>query len=307
MSSRYQQLVQWAALAATIVASLLLTSKLVVWWYTESVSMLASLVDSALDLLASLTNMLVVRYALQPADEEHRFGHGKAESLAALAQAAFISGSACFLVLNGVERFFRPQDIQSPELGVGISFVAILVTLALLSFQRYVVRQTQSQAIAADALHYQSDLLMNGAILVALALSWWGWWWADPVFAVLIGVYILVSAGKMAQQAVQSLLDRQLPEDECKLIYQRALAVPQVCGAHQLRTRQAGEIRFIQLHIELDDELSLIDAHTVADQVEDAILEQFPAADVLIHLDPLSVLHNEREQKFDFSADDKLT
>ncbi|WP_221068268.1 CDF family cation-efflux transporter FieF [Vibrio alfacsensis] len=298
MKHEYARLVTTAAWTATIVATLLLIVKVITWWVTGSVSLLASLIDSMLDIAASVVNLIVVRYALQPADKEHTFGHGKAESLAALAQAMFISGSAVFLILNGIERFFRPHELNSPELGVYVSLFAIVVTLGLVMFQKHVVRKTGSQAIAADSLHYQTDLYMNGAIMVALGLSYFGVTQADAVFAVGIGVFILYSAFKMVSEAIQTLLDRKLPDEELEQIRKECLKVDGVLGVHQLRTRMSGPTRFIQLHLELDDNLRLIDAHQIADKVEDNVLSLFPDADVLIHQDPLSVVFGpEREQK----------
>ncbi|MDG2609684.1 CDF family cation-efflux transporter FieF, partial [Vibrio parahaemolyticus] len=283
---------------ATIVATLLLIVKVITWWVTGSVSLLASLIDSMLDIAASVVNLIVVRYSLQPADREHTFGHGKAESLAALAQAMFISGSAVFLILNGVERFFRPHELNAPELGVYVSLFAMVVTFGLVMFQKHVVRVTGSQAIAADSLHYQTDLYMNGAIMVALGLSYFGVTQADAVFAVGIGIFILYSAFKMVSEAIQTLLDRKLPDEELEQIRQECLKVEGVLGVHQLRTRMSGPTRFIQLHLELDDNLRLIEAHHIADKVEDNLLELFPEADVLIHQDPLSVVFGpERDQK----------
>ncbi|MBA5764336.1 CDF family cation-efflux transporter FieF [Vibrio sp. 404] len=298
MKQDYGKLVTLAAWAATLVATFLLIVKLVAWWITGSVSLLASLIDSLLDIAASVVNLVVIRFSLQPADKEHRFGHGKAESLAALAQAMFISGSAVFLILNGIERFFRPHELQSPELGVYVSFFAIVVTFALVQFQKSVVRKTGSQAIAADSLHYQTDLYMNAAIMLALGLSWVGIGQADAVFAIGIGIYILYSAFKMVNEAVQTLLDRQLPEDELVEIKQVCLQVEGVLGVHQLRTRMSGPVRFIQLHLELEDHLPLIEAHRISDQVEISLLAAFPHADILIHQDPFSVVHtSERVQK----------
>lgn len=294
MQKNYATLVNSAAWAAMIIATILLLVKLVAWWHTNSVSLLASLVDSFLDMAASLTNLLVVRYALQPADKEHRFGHGKAESLAALAQSMFISGSAVFLVLNGAERFFRPQDLVSPELGVWVSGFAILLTSGLVIFQKHVVRKTGSQAISADSLHYQTDLWMNIAIMVALVLSWYGLKQADSIFAIGIGIYILYSAYQMASEAVQSLLDRQLPEDEVQAIHSACIAIDGVLGAHDLRTRMSGPVRFIQVHIELDDHLPLLEAHRISDAVERKIDALFPHSDVLIHQDPISVVPVEK-------------
>ncbi|MGC9421016.1 CDF family cation-efflux transporter FieF [Vibrio sp.] len=298
MKKEYARLVTLAAWTATLVASFLLLVKIAAWWVTGSVSLLASVVDSLLDIAASVVNLIVVRYALQPADREHTFGHGKAESLAALAQAMFISGSACFLILNGVERFFRPHELQSPEYGIYVSVFAMLVTFALVMFQRYVVKKTASQAIAADSLHYQTDLYMNAAIIVALGLSWFGFKQADAIFAIGIGIYILYSAFYMAYQAVQTLLDRKLPDEELAQIQAVSLSVEGVLGVHQLRTRMAGPIRFIQLHLELEDQIPLIEAHHISDQVEDKLCQTFPGADVLIHQDPYSVVFGaEKKQK----------
>ncbi|NNN61787.1 CDF family cation-efflux transporter FieF [Vibrio sp. A11] len=298
MKQEYARLVTLAAWTATIVASGLLIVKIAAWWVTGSVSLLASVVDSLLDIAASVVNLIVIRYALQPADREHTFGHGKAESLAALAQAMFISGSACFLLLNGVERFFRPHELQSPEYGIYVSVFALLVTFGLVSFQRYVVKKTNSQAIAADSLHYQTDLYMNAAIILALGFSWLGFKQADAIFAIGIGLYILYSAIGMAYQAVQTLLDRKLPDDELAQIRVACLSVNGVLGVHQLRTRMAGPVRFIQLHLELDDHIPLIEAHRISDQVEEKLRHLFPGADVIIHQDPYSVVFNvERKQK----------
>ncbi|EGR7954392.1 CDF family cation-efflux transporter FieF [Vibrio vulnificus] len=290
MKHQYARLVTMAAWTATAVATLLLLVKIVAWWVTGSVSLLASLIDSFLDIAASVVNLIVVRYALQPADEEHTFGHGKAESLAALAQAMFISGSAVFLILNGIDRFFRPHELNSPEYGVYVSLFAMVVTFALVTFQKYVVKKTGSQAIAADSLHYQSDLFMNAAIMVALGLSYYGIGQADAVFAVGIGLFILYSAFKMVTEAIQTLLDRKLPDEELEQIRCECLAVEKVLGVHQLRTRMSGPTRFIQLHLELDDNLPLIKAHQIADEVEERLLACFPEADILIHQDPYSVV-----------------
>lgn len=290
MNKEYGHWVKLAALCSTSVATLLLLVKIVAWWKTGAVSLLASVVDSLLDIAASLTNLLVIRYSLQPADEEHRFGHGKAESLAALAQSMFISGSAFFLLLQGGERLINPQPMTDPGLGMGVTVFALLVTLALLAFQRQVVRRTGSQAIKADMLHYQSDLLMNGAILLAIGLSWWGIGMADALFAVGIGCYILISAVVMGYHAVQSLLDQALPEEERAQILERVRSTPGVRGVHQLRTRRAGHTRFIQLHLELDDNLPLVDAHRIADGVEHDLMALFPGADVIIHQDPVSAV-----------------
>lgn len=300
MQLTYARLVKRAALSATILATILLIVKIFAWWYTGSVSLLAALVDSLVDIAASLTNLLVVRYALQPADANHTFGHGKAESLAALAQSMFISGSALFLFLTGLQHLASPNVMRAPIVGIVVTVVALFSTLTLVAFQRWVVRKTRSQAIRADMLHYQSDVIMNGAILVALVLSSYGFVRADALFALGIGVFILYSALRMANDAVQALLDRALPEEERQQILDIATHWPGVQGVHDLRTRQSGPTKFIQLHLELEDQLPLVQAHRVADQVEKALLKEFPGSDVIIHQDPCSVVPFERQDSFGF-------
>ncbi|WP_312953177.1 CDF family cation-efflux transporter FieF [Superficieibacter sp.] len=296
MNQSYGQLVSRAAIAATVMASCLLIIKILAWWYTGSVSILAALVDSLVDIAASLTNLWVVRYSLQPADDEHTFGHGKAESLAALAQSMFISGSALFLFLTGIQHLASPQPMSAPGVGVVVTLIALVSTLILVTFQRWVVRKTHSQAVRADMLHYQSDVMMNGTILIALGLSWYGWHWADALFALGIGVYILYSALRMGYEAVQALLDRALPDAERQEIINTVTAWPGVSGAHDLRTRQSGPTRFIQIHLEMDDNLPLVQAHLVAEQVEQALLLRFPGSDVIIHQDPCSVVPQEQQR-----------
>ena len=294
MDQRYARLVKSAALAATCLASLLLVIKIFAWWYTGSVSVLAALVDSLVDIAASLTNLLVVRYSLQPADAEHTFGHGKAESLAALAQSMFISGSALFLFLTGFQHLATPEPMHAPLVGMVVTVIALFSTLILVTFQRWVIRHTQSQAIRADMLHYLSDVVMNGAILLALALSWYGFHRADSLFALGIGVWILYSALRMGYEAVQGLLDRALPDDERQAIVALIAAKEGVRGSHDLRTRQSGPTRFIQLHLELDDDLPLYQAHKIADELEKSLLKRFPGSDVIIHQDPCSVVPTEK-------------
>jgi ferrous-iron efflux pump FieF len=295
MDHQYARLVKTAALCATVVASFLLAIKIIAWLQTDSVSILAALIDSLVDIAASLTNLLVIRYSLQPADDEHTFGHGKAESLAALAQSMFISGSALFLFLTGFQHLISPEPLRDLGIGIWVTVFSLVTTVLLVSFQRWVVRKTHSQAIRADMLHYQSDVLMNSAILIALALSSYGLIWADAVFALGIGVYILYTALKMGYEAVQSLLDRALPDEERQEIIDIIVAWPGIRGAHQLRTRQSGPTRFIQVHIEMDDNLPLVSAHLLAEQVEKAILHRFPGADIIIHQDPCSVVPKEQQ------------
>ncbi|MBI6548009.1 CDF family cation-efflux transporter FieF [Xenorhabdus lircayensis] len=299
MSINYGRWVSTAALAATVLASVLLIVKVFSWWLTGSVSLLAALVDSLVDLAASLTNFFAVRYSLKPADEEHTFGHGKAESLAALAQSMFISGSAIFLFLTGFQHLFSPKPLEHAVIGIWVIVIALMSTLCLVTFQRWVINKTQSQAIRADMLHYKSDLLMNGAILVALILSLYGFKRADALFALGIGIYILYSALRMGYDAVQSLLDRALPDEERQEILGIIQSYPGVAGGHDLRTRQSGPTRFIQFHLEIDDNLPLVQAHALAEGIENKLRNRFPGADIIIHQDPCSVVPEEHKNRWD--------
>ena len=286
------RLLKLATTASVVTAMLLILGKAAAWLLTGSISVLASLVDSLMDAAASLLNLVAVHVSLQPPDAEHRFGHGKVEPLAALAQAAFIAGSAAFLVLQAIDRLLHPRPLEAVGIGVGVMVFAILATLALLIFQRHVIRVTGSTAIRADALHYTTDLLTNVSIIIALLLSGYGWYGIDALFALGIAAYILHSAWRIGHEAFQLLMDRELPDDQRQRIRHAALAHGRVRGVHDLRTRRSGHDIFIQMHLELDDELSLFDAHGIADEVEASIREIHPEADILIHKDPHSLDEN---------------
>jgi len=282
------RLMSLAAQASVATAALLIAVKIVAWILTGSVGMLASLVDSVLDLLVSSINMLAIRYALKPADAEHRFGHGKIESIAGLAQAAFVAGSACFLVLHAIDRLRFPQPLADVSAGIGVLAFSIVMTAALLSLQGYVIRRTGSTAIRADALHYRSDVFTNLGIIVALILVQYGWTWTDPVIAMAISVYIITTAVRIAGDALRQLTDRELEPELRNQILSSAHNHSEVLGIHDMRTRQAGQTRFVQLHLELDQRLSLSQAHEIADEVEAHIREILPGAEIIIHQDPVS-------------------
>lgn len=295
MKEEYNKLVKRAANLAILVAVSLIIIKAFAWWKTGSISILAAMTDSVVDLFASLTNILVLRFALQPADNNHAFGHGKAESLASLAQSAFISGSAVFLLLQGFHKLTNPEFISQSNIGVVVSLISIVVTAVLVLYQRYVVKMTQSPAIEADSLHYQTDLLMNAAILVAMILNGVGFIYADAVFAIGIALYIALSAVKMFWTSVQTLLDQSLPEEEIELIKEIASHHPNILGIHDILTRKAGAVRFIQLHLELDDHLTLLVAHEITDSLEQKLLAAFPMSKVIIHQEPTTIVKQEFE------------
>ncbi len=286
-SEKAARLMRWATYASVSVASVLIAAKFAAWVVTDAVSLLSTLIDSLLDAVASLLNLIAVRHALEPADKEHRFGHGKAEALSGLAQAAFICGSAAFLLIEAGQRLANPQGIENTGIGYAVMVFAIVMTLALVLFQRHVVKQTGSVAIAADSTHYQMDVLVNISVIVSLALvSTLGWTWADPVFALAIAAYIVWGAWRIGMTAYNMLMDRELDDTERRAIQDIALAHPNVIGLHDLRTRRSGYQVFIQMHLEMDGEISLHDAHAISDAVEASVRGAFPNAEVLIHEDP---------------------
>ena len=284
---RAGRLMWLATYAAVAVASLLILGKLAAWMQTDSVAILGSLMDSGLDAGASLINLLAVRHSLTPADRNHRFGHGKAEAMAGLAQAAFITGSAAFLLFEAADRLQRPQPVVESEFGIAILGASIVATLGLVLFQAYVVRRTGSIAIKSDSLHYRGDLLMNFAVIVALLLgARAGLGFLDPLFAFAIAAYLIYGAWRIFCGASDHLMDRELPDAERQRIRDTALSHHKVIAIHDLRTRSSGVHTFIQLHLELDPEMSLIEAHEVSDEVEAKLRIVFAGAEVIIHQDP---------------------
>ena len=276
-----------ATYASTGVAISLILVKVAAYWMTDSVALLSSLVDSLLDAAASLITLLAVRHALVPADAEHRFGHGKVEALAALLQAGLIIGSALFLLFEALPRLVDPQPIEAGSVGIAVMLFSIITTFALTRFQAYVVRRTGSTAIAADALHYLADLLTNAGVILAILLATQlGWLLADPLIALAIAAYILWSAAQIGRQALDMLMDRELPETQRQQILQVASSHPAVLGVHDLKTRRSGKDIFIQLHLELDGSMRLYQAHTIADTVEAELQTYFPGAEEIIHQDP---------------------
>ncbi len=279
-----------ATYASVAVALSLIVAKLAALAVTDSVAILSSLIDSLLDALASIINLIAVRHALQPADREHRFGHGKVEALSGLGQSAFIAGSAVFLLIEAAQRLARPTPIENGEIGIAVSVYAIVATVALVLYQGFVLRRTQSLAIAADSLHYRSDLALNASVIVALVLSGGlGITYADPLFAIGIAGFVLYSAWKIFRRSYDELMDREFPDDMRQRIKDIATAPSEVIDMHDLRTRSSGRDSFIQLHLELPRNISLVDAHHIADDVEARLREAFPEAEVIIHQDPEGV------------------
>ncbi|MBP4000496.1 cation diffusion facilitator family transporter [Pseudomonas koreensis] len=295
-STEHARLLRLATRASVAVACTLIIAKAIAWWLSGSVSMLAGLTDSALDGVTSLLNLLAVHYALRPADDDHRYGHGKAESLAGMAQALFIGGSAVLIAFQAYERLKHPEPLGAPWLSIGVIVFSLLLTVALLMLQHRVIRQTGSNAVRADSLHYRSDLLLNGSILIALVLAGLGFDQLDAWFGLGIAAYILWSAIQIARESFSVLMDEELPTDVSQHMLELACGVPGVLGAHDLRTRISGNHWFVQLHLELPGELTLSVAHGISDQAADAIHKAYPRAEVLVHADPQEVVKAARAQ-----------
>ena len=281
------RLTRSAALASTATALGLLGLKGYAAWTTDSVAMLGSLADTGLDLIASLVTLFGVVVAARPADEDHRFGHGKAEAIAALFQVVVIAMSALAIAARAIGRLISGDTTANAEFGIGVSIAAILATFALIAYQRHVIARTGSVAINADHVHYQSDLLLNGAVIAALVLDQYlGVRGADPVLGVLIAAWLLFGAWRASTQAIDQLMDKEWPEEK----RQRFLAVagrhPELIGIHDLRTRTSGAQDFVQFHVWVDPAMTVAEAHRVMDEVEARLEREFPGTEVLIHPDP---------------------
>lgn len=276
-----------ATYASVTVASTLIIGKLGAYLATDSIAILSSLVDSTVDLLSSLVTMLGVASALKPPDRHHRFGHGKAEALAALAQAAFIVGSSVILGYEAINRFYKPQPVENIEAGYWVTALAIVLTAILLAFQRYVVKRTGSLAIEADRTHYVGDLLVNVVVCITLLLQdFTTATWIDPLFAIAIAAALSLSAYRVAHRALNVLMDRELDDGDRDKIIRLVQQHPKVVGVHDLRTRTDGERPFINFHLELDGKTSLTEAFNVTSEIRHLILAQYPNADVMAQLDP---------------------
>ncbi len=289
-SPEHARLLRLATRASVAVASLLIVTKAIAWWLSGSISMLAGLTDSLLDGVTSFLNLLAVHYALRPADDDHRYGHGKAESLAGMAQALFIGVSAVLIAVQAVERLKNPEPVGAPWIGIGVIVFSLLMTVALLVLQHRVIKATGSNAVRADSLHYRSDLMLNGSILLALVLASVGFPQLDAWFGLGIAVYILWSAIQIGRESFAVLMDQELPSDVSENMLKLACSVPGVLGAHDLRTRISGNIWFVQFHLELPGELTLSAAHILCDRAADAITKVYPRAEVLVHADPKEVV-----------------
>jgi ferrous-iron efflux pump FieF len=287
MTDERSRLTRGAAYASLGVALFLASLKGWAAWRTSSTAMLGSLADTLLDLFASLATLAGVWIAAQPADEHHRFGHGKAEALAAIVQVVLIAVSACGIAFHALQRLYSGTQTAAAQEGIAVSFLAILATLALLAWQRHVIRRTGSVAIRTDNVHYQSDLALNAAVIAALALDQFaGFAQADPLFGLAIAAWLLWGAWRASSEAVDHLMDREWPEEKRRRFIECAARHPELSKLHDLRTRTSGTRDFAQFHVNLPAVMSVGDAHHVIERVEEDLLREFPGTDLLIHIDP---------------------
>jgi ferrous-iron efflux pump FieF len=276
-----------ATYASVVVSAVLIVLKFAAWLATGSVAMLSSLVDSMLDIVASVMNVFAVRQALEPADREHRFGHGKAEPLAALGQSAFLAGGAILLVFEAVSRGISPAPVLRADLGIAVMVVSMLLDGALVLYQRFVVARTRSLAIGADELHFRSDLVINAAVLAALIVNRVvDVPVLDPIFGGAIGLWIIYGSTRLLRQSLTQLMDHEMPDQDRARIRAIAEAASEVSAVHDLKTRLAGPTAFIQLHLEMDGAMDLQRAHRISDEVEAQLRDAYPNAEIIIHQDP---------------------
>lgn len=291
-----QELLKRASTVSVAVAACLVLCKFAAWWLSGSVSLLASLMDSVTDIAASGVNLIAVRYAMQEADDNHHYGHGKAESLSAVTQAMFIAGSSLFLIVSALPRLFRPMPLENNRIAIAVMLFSIIMTLGLVLYQRHVLRQVDSQSMRADSLNYLNDLLTNSGVLLALVLSGlFGLIIADPVLAILISLFMLRNVWHIIKDAISILMDAALPPEEMQQIEQAIASVEGAMGVHRLRARKLGNWRMIDMHLEFPDDISLFEAHRINDEVEAAIAACFDGpCEIMIHLEPVCVAHDDR-------------
>lgn len=292
-SVHHARLKKWATVASLSVATLLIVFKFFAYMRTDSVSMLSSLMDSAFDWMASLATMISVAHAASPADEDHRFGHGKVEALTALGQAIFIFGSSIYLIFESLHRFMQPVRIQDPKSGLIIMALSMFLTGLLVIYQRYVIKKTSSIAISADHLHYKGDLFMNAGVFSALAWTYYSPWpYFDPIVSLIIALCLLYGAREITKESFDVLMDKELPEDQRAHILDIVKQHRDVKSAHNLRTRTTGTRDFIEFHVELDRNMSLYQSHEITEELEKKLYESFPKAEVIIHQEPEGHVHH---------------
>lgn len=291
-----------AASASVMLSGGLCLLKIFGAFYTGSLAILSSLIDSLADVFASSISFVAIRFSTRPASQEHRYGYGRAESISALVQSAFIAGSGLFVMYDGLVRLLDPKPLEKAELGIIIMAISLATTVALIVFQKYVARKTASPAIAADSAHYTVDVLTNASIILSLiVVKLFNISWFDILTAFAISAYLIYNAYKIAAEAVAALTDRELSEEVRKQVIDIVMNSEGVKGYHDFRSRDLGGAYFFEIHLELDGSLPLDKTHELTDKAEEKIKETFPNAQVIIHQDPYG-LH---ENRLDYTIDGK--
>lgn len=294
MSAEHGSLTRSAAYASIAMATFLAVLKVWAVWESDSTAMLGSLADTGLDLVASIATLVGVWIAAQPADREHRFGHGKAEALAALFQVVLIALSAAGIAVRAVSALLGGERVASAEEGVAVSVIAMVATLALLAWQRHVIRKTGSLAIKTDNVHYKSDLLLNLSVIAALVLDRIvGVQGADPAFGLAIAAWLAWGAWRASSEALDHLMDKEWPDEKREAFVAALAGHPELRGVHDLRTRTSGMHDFVQFHATVDPRMTIAEAHRVMDELEARIEAEFPGVEVLIHPDPEGLVNEE--------------
>lgn len=290
------KLIRYATYFAVATALTLMLIKFYAWLQTGSAAVLVSLLDSTVDIFASLIIMFAVMISQAPADSEHRFGHGKAEPLAAFAQSAFITGSAVYLIFYAIGHWWNESEVQQVEVGISVMGVSLLLTIFLVLFQYYVVYKTKSTAIQSDALHYFSDILATLLILAGLMFTQLKW--LDPVIAILIALWILKSAYAILMESLKQLMDHELPDEIKQEIIEIILRTPGARGFNDFRSYQSGPNYFVQLDLEIDDDLTVFEGHDIAENVTNNLKARYNNLDVMIHQEPLSIRDDDKHHKW---------
>ncbi|RIY33458.1 hypothetical protein CJP74_01660 [Psittacicella melopsittaci] len=302
----YKRTVSRASIAAICTALTLIVIKLTVVIMSNSISLYASLMDSVFDVACSVINLIILRKALKPADDDHTFGHGKLEYFGILGQSIFIGTLAVMLIVSAINRFSTPVPIEKTTLSVIILIISIIMTAILVAYQQRIIRITGSEMIKVDQAHYKMDCLMNASVAVAIVFAHYGYAKVDLILAIIIGIYMLVSVYQMIKTAVDGLTDKVLPSEDLQLIELTINKHPQVLGVHELRTRQAANTKYIQFHLELDNNILLRQAHDICDEIETTLLAIFPDALITIHPEPKMVAQEEAKGTYQAKTSPEL-
>ena len=285
-----EPLIRAASIASLFVSSTLIVIKYYGWAETDSISLLGSLADSLMDFLASIFVFIAISFSLLPADEKYRFGYGKSEGLVVFIQSLLIGVSGLYVFSEAIQRFFHPTEINQPSIAVWIIVVSIVLSIALVLFQKYVVKISKSKAIESDQYHYLTDLYINISVLISVLISGWTTYlFVDSLIGLIIAVFVIYSAVNLLKKSFKILLDQELPSSDRDQIKAIALTHPEVLGFHDLRTRDAGRNYVIQFHLELDPQMSLLHSHEIIEQVMEKVLDAFTDAEIIVHSDPFGV------------------